>query len=112
MRLSAEQVESAQQAHRAPDIYVNDESFPGEMTWRVVKSSAVPSSGKRNALSLTRTIDFTFSGKRSRATANWTEENVSLEDALLPSYVAGDFEGIMVGEQMMDYVTAYRGKCL
>lgn len=58
--LRAEDMESALETHREPDIYVNDESFPGEMMWRVVEQTTTPTTGKRKALSLMRTIDFTF----------------------------------------------------
>ena len=109
--LSAEDVESAREAHRKPDICVNDESFPGAMTWRVVESSAVPSPGKRKALCLTRTVDFTFTCARTGSMTAWEERHVALDDALLPSHVAGDFEGIFVGDQMLDYDTDYRGPC-
>lgn len=109
--LSAEDVEAAQELHREPDIYLNDESFPGEMTWRVVEHSAVPSPGRRKALSLARTIDFVFTCRSPRAIATWAQDNVALDDALLPSHVAGDFEGILVGDRMIDYNTVYLGPC-
>lgn len=109
--LSAEDVESVRKAHHKPDICLNDESFPGEMTWCVAGSSATPLPGKRKALCLKRTVDFTFTCKRIGAMTAWEQRHVSLDDALLPSHVAGDFEGIFVGDQMLDYDTDYRGPC-
>jgi hypothetical protein len=103
---------SATESHREPDIYVEAESFPGKMTWRITRSLVQPSPGKPKRLLLERTILFTFSWADQRAMSRWAEENVECDNSLLPSHVAGDFQGLFVGDEMMDYETEYRGPCV
>jgi hypothetical protein len=102
---------SATEIHREPDIYVYAESFPGKMTWRITRSSVEPLPGKPKRLLLERTILFTFSWADQRVMSQWAEQNVECDNSLLPSHVAGDFQGLFVGDEMMDYETDYRGPC-
>lgn len=41
--------------------------------------------------------------------SEWEEDNTTTDDATLPSYVAGDYEGILIGDGMHDYEANYRG---
>ena len=109
--LAKDDVESAIELHKDLDICVADASFPGEMSWRVVASSAKRPAGRKGVLLLERTIQFTFAWSNTRAMSAWTRRNVSTDDALLPSHVAGDYEGIFVADQVLDYETSYKGEC-
>jgi predicted DNA-binding WGR domain protein len=108
-RINEDDAESAMELHREPDIYVSDESFPGKMAWRIGSSTERRVPGRKDAMVLERTILFTFTWSDARAMSAWARRNVAPDDALLPSHVAGDFEGIFVGDEMMDYQTTYRG---
>lgn len=97
--------------HKSPDPYVSDDSFPGEMKCRMEECTAVENDGATGFYSLRRTLIFEFTWEDQEAMSEWEEGNTATDDALLPSYVAGDYEGIFVGDDMRDYATDYRGVC-
>lgn len=108
---SAEDAKSAVRLHKHPDIGVVDSSFPGKMSWSVVRSSSKRAPGRKRLLLLERDILFTFKWSNRRAMSAWARQAIEPQDALLPSYVAGGYEGIFVNDQMFDYETRYRCLC-
>ena len=97
------------ECHKKPDAYISDDSFPGAMTCRVDECLAKESPEKPGSFVLKRTIYFEFSWEDEDAMSEWEEDNTTTDDATLPSYVAGDYEGIFIGDDMHDYETDYRG---
>ena len=98
---SKEEIELAIQSHNDPDPYLTDESFPGSMKWEINDSDY--SDG-----SFTRNISFTFSWNNDDEIENWAKDNsISLNDSLLPSYIVGDYEGLNIGEDNIDYEDSY-----
>ena len=79
------------------------------MGFKIEECSAEESSDAAGLFTLKRTIYFEFTWDDDDATSNWVEDNVATDDAMLPSYVVGDYEGISLGEDMHDYETSYRG---
>ena len=52
---------------------------------------------------------FDFTWEDEVAMSEWEEDNINTDNSLLPSYVAGDYEGLFVGDNMCDYETDYLG---
>lgn len=79
------------------------------MTCRVDECLANESPEVPGSFVLKRTIYFEFTWEDEDAMSEWEEDNTTTDDATLPSYVAGDYEGIFTGDDMHDYETDYRG---
>jgi len=108
-QLSEEERNDVIECHKQPDAYVSDDSFPGAMTCRVDECLVNESSEAPGSFVLKRTIYFEFTWEDEDAMSEWEEDNTTTNDATLPSYVAGDYEGIFIGDDMHDYETDYRG---
>ena len=108
-QLSEEDRNAVIECHKNPDAYKSDDSFPGEMTCRIDDCIVEESSESTGSFSLKRTLYFDFTWDDEDEMSEWEEDNATTDDATLPSYVAGDYEGICIGDDMHDYETDYRG---
>ena len=66
-------------------------------------------SEKPGSFILKRTLYFDFSWEDEDEISEWEEDNTTTDDANLPSYVVGDYEGVCIADAMHDYETDYRG---
>lgn len=107
--LSEEERNAVIECHKKPDAYMSDDSFPGEMSCRIDNCHAEESSESPGSFTLKRKLYFDFEWDDEDAMSEWVEDNTTTDDATLPSYVAGDYEGIFIGDDMNDYETEYRG---
>ena len=107
--LSEEDRNAVIECHKKPDVYVADDSFPGEMTCRIDTCFAEESSETAGSFTLKRKLYFDFTWDDEDAMSEWEEDNTATDEAILPSYVAGDYEGIFIGDDMHDYQTEYLG---
>lgn len=107
--LSEEDRNAVIECHKKPDAYLSDDSFPGEMSCRIDNCLAEESSESPGSFTLKRKLYFDFAWDDEDAMSEWVEDNTTTDDATLPSYVAGDYEGIFIGDDMNDYETDYRG---
>jgi hypothetical protein len=97
------------ECHNKPDVYISDDSFPGEMKCRIVDCLVAESAATPRCYTLRRKLFFDFTWEDEGAMSEWEEDNTNTDNSLLPSYVAGDYEGLFVGENMCDYETDYLG---
>ena len=97
------------ECHKNPDAYVCDDSFLGEMVCRIEECLVKENSEKPGSFILKRTLYFDFSWEDEDEMSEWEEDNTTTDDANLPSYVVGDYEGVCIGDAMHDYETDYRG---
>lgn len=97
------------ECHNKPDVYVSDDSFPGEMKCRIVDCLVAESMETPRFSTLRRKLFFDFTWEDEGAMSEWEEDNTNTDNSLLPSYVAGDYEGLLLGDNMCGYETEYLG---
>lgn len=85
-----------------PDPYLCDESFPGGFSWKLESASV---SAKGETISIARELIFKFVCAENQALDQWCDENVTMDDALLPSHVVGDYETLHWEETAWDFDT-------
>jgi len=100
------------ESHKSPDVYISDDSFPGEMKCSVEHCQAIENAEKPGFYTLKRKLFFEFTWEDEDSMSEWEENNTTTDDGLLPSYVAGDYMGIIIGDDTHDYDSDYRGECI